>query len=111
MQACDLTNKKCKPCEGGVPPLKPEETEKFLKDVPHWNLEGNKIHRQFTFSNFVEAMRFVNQVADVAESEGHHPDILIYSYKRVKITLYTHAVNGLTENDFIVAAKIDTIKK
>lgn len=106
---CDLTKKHCVPCEGGVPPLGDAEVEKFLADVPEWRREANKISRDFTFGNFVETLAFVNKVGEVAESEGHHPDLFIHQYRKLRITLWTHAVGGLTENDFILAAKIDSL--
>jgi 4a-hydroxytetrahydrobiopterin dehydratase len=105
----DLTKKRCVPCEGGVPPLTEAEEDRYIKNVSSWTLirEGNhKITRDFKFSDFKKAMVFVNKVADLAENEGHHPDICI-SYNKVTLQLLTHAVAGLTENDFIMAAKID----
>ncbi|MBI5733221.1 4a-hydroxytetrahydrobiopterin dehydratase [Candidatus Jorgensenbacteria bacterium] len=106
----NLKDKKCIPCEGGTPSLTSEETKTLLKKVSEWQLDSavKKIWRAFSFKNFVEAMKFVNRVADIAETEGHHPDIHIF-YNRVHIELWTHAVNGLSENDFIVAAKIDAL--
>ena len=109
MQSCDLTKKKCLPCEGGVPPLSEIEARKLLSELKGWTLRGKLIEKKFVFSNFVEALAFTNKVGDLAESEGHHPDIFIHQYKNVTISLWTHAVSGLTENDFIVAAKIDEI--
>lgn len=107
----DLTKKHCIPCEQGDPPLSKEKEDELKKEIPQWALmrDGtHKIRRQFKFKDFVEAMRFVNKVADLAESEGHHPDITIV-YSRVNLDLFTHAVGGLSENDFILAAKIDNI--
>ncbi len=88
-----------------------EEVEKYLPEVPGWKFSEDvkSISRKFTFQNFKEAIRFVNLVADIAEEEDHHPDILI-NYKRVTFTLTTHAIGGLSENDFIMAAKIDTLQ-
>ncbi|MBI4010504.1 MAG: 4a-hydroxytetrahydrobiopterin dehydratase [Candidatus Aenigmarchaeota archaeon] len=105
----DLTKKHCVPCEGGVPPMSKEETEKYLKEVKGWQLVGNKIEKDLKFRNFKKAMVFVNRVAGLAEKEGHHPDILVYSWNKVKLITYTHAIGGLSENDFILAAKIDKI--
>lgn len=84
-----------------------EEAERYLPEVPGWTLapDGTKISREFEFENFKGAMRFVNAVADIAESEGHHPDIYVF-WNRVKFELSTHAIGGLSENDFILAAKI-----
>lgn len=108
MEACDLTKKHCKPCEGGVPALSHDEATKLLSEIKGWKLTDKHILKEYKFMNFVEAMRFVNRVADVAEGEGHHPDLFIH-YNSVKIDLWTHAINGLSENDFIVAAKIDSL--
>ena len=107
----DLTKKHCVPCEGGTPPLPDEKENEFIKQNPNWLLLRagmHRIHRMFKFKNFKEAMKFVNQVAEIAEIEGHHPDIKIV-YNKVSLELFTHAVGGLSENDFIMAAKIDAI--
>lgn len=105
-----LTSKKCVPCEGGVPTLTPEEVEKFNGEVPVWNVneEATQIYRTFSFRDFATAMVFVNAVASLAEDEGHHPDLQI-NYSKVTLTLWTHAIGGLSENDFILAAKIDQL--
>ena len=105
----DLTKKKCKPCEGGTPHLKNKETEKLLEQVPEWTVKNNKfLKRKFEFKNFKKALEFVNKVGEIAEEEGHHPDVLFgWGYARIELT--THAVKGLSENDFILAAKIDAI--
>lgn len=105
----DLAQKKCIPCEGGMPPLNEGEIEKLLKHVDGWEVEDNRLTKQFNFKNFREAMGFVNKIAEIAESEGHHPDISIH-YNQVNIELWTHAINGLSENDFIVSAKIESIR-
>ena len=107
----DLTKKHCVPCEGGTPPLSEEKEETLRKQVLQWMLIRDGTHRlkrQFRFKNFKEAMAFVNKVAEIAEEEGHHPDIKII-YNKVSLELFTHAVGGLSENDFIMAAKIDAI--
>lgn len=107
----DLSNKHCVPCEGGDPPLTDSEEDGLLDKIANWNLlrdGGHKLRKQFKFRNFKEAMRFVNEVAKVAEVEGHHPDIYIF-YNKVQIDLFTHAVGGLSENDFIMASKIDKL--
>ncbi len=103
-----LVEQKCIPCEGGVAPLSPEEISQHLQDLLDWKLVDNKIKKEFVFKDFVEAMEFVNQVAQVAEAEGHHPDIHIF-YNQVNFELWTHAIEGLHLNDFILAAKIDEI--
>lgn len=107
----DLLNKKCIPCEGGVDPLTLEKSQELLKEIKGWSLEDNKkIKKVFQFKDFKYAMGFVNEVADIAEYEGHHPDILIFGWNKVEINLSTHAIGGLSENDFIMAAKIDAIE-
>ena len=105
----NLTQKRCVPCEGGVPSLAKEEVERLLAQVSGWSFSGKWITKEFKFKNFVEAMKFVNRVADIAEAEGHHPDIHIH-YNRVRFDIWTHAIDGLSENDFILAAKIDASK-
>lgn len=113
----DLVNKKCVPCEGGVLPLSREEIKDYLDEVSPpaqaggWTLDekAQKISKEFKFKDFIEAIDFVNRVADVAEEEGHHPDIHIY-YNKIVLELWTHAIGGLSENDFILASKIDLRK-
>jgi 4a-hydroxytetrahydrobiopterin dehydratase len=100
----------CTACEGGTPPLTPDEITAFKADLTTaWEVVDQKhLCRSFTFADFKEAMRFVNKVADIAESEGHHPDIAIH-WNKVDIDLSTHAIGGLSENDFILAAKIELL--
>ena len=105
----DLTQKRCVPCEGGVPPLEKSEVEKLLAQVAGWSLGEKWITKEFQFKNFVQPLEFVKRVAELAESEGHHPDIHIH-YNRVGFDIWTHAIDGLTENDFILAAKINALK-
>lgn len=108
----DLTKKKCVPCEGGTQPLSHEETEKYLRLVEGWATDGNgAITKEFKFKDFVEAVVFITDIAHVAEEEDHHPDINLHSYKFVLVSLKTHAINGLSENDFILAAKINQIQR
>lgn len=105
----DLAQKKCVPCEGGMEPLAKEAASELLKKVRGWELhDAVQIKKKFKFKNFKGAMGFVNRVAEIAEGEGHHPDIHIY-YNRVELVLTTHAIGGLSENDFIMAAKIDNL--
>jgi len=107
----DLVKKHCIPCEKGDPPLSDAKEDELIKEISEWvliRMGTHMIRRQFKFKDFVEAMKFVNKVADLAESEGHHPDIKIV-YNRVNLDLFTHAVGGLSENDFIMAAKINDI--
>lgn len=108
----DLADKKCKPCEGGTPPLVESEVGEFMKKLPEgWRVQdGKKLEKEFSFKNFLKAMAFVDRVADVAESEDHHPDIYIH-YNKVRIELWTHAIDGLSENDFIVASKIEAMQR
>ncbi len=101
----DLRQKFCIACEAGTPPLSVEQAEGMMEQLPGWELQENKLTRRFRFKDFKEAMAFVNKVADLSESEGHHPDIYI-SWNRVRLELTTHAIKGLSENDFIMAAKV-----
>ncbi|MFX0179607.1 MAG: 4a-hydroxytetrahydrobiopterin dehydratase [Candidatus Hodarchaeota archaeon] len=99
------------PCEGGIPPLIKEKENEYIKEVEGWSLIREKVHRikkEFSFEDFKEAMIFVNKVAELAEEEGHHPDIYIY-YDRVILELHTHAIKGLHLNDFVLAAKINEL--
>lgn len=106
----DLSQKKCVPCEGGVPPMPDDEIAAHLQEVDEWRaVEQTKIIKTYEFKDFAAALRFVNQVGEIAEAEGHHPDIEIFGWNKVKITLSTHAIGGLSLNDFIVAAKIDKL--
>lgn len=106
----DLTKKTCVACEGGIPSMNEEEIATYIKEVSEWEVaaDNKKIPRELKFKDFVEAIAFINKVADLAESEGHHPDINV-SYNKVRIELWTHAINGLSENDFILASKIDRL--
>ncbi len=108
-----LAKKKCKPCEGGVDPLTKEAAEELLKQLkPEWMLidGGRMLANTYTFRDFVETINFVNKIAVVAEEEQHHPDLTI-SYNNLGVELSTHAIGGLSENDFILAAKIDELGK
>jgi 4a-hydroxytetrahydrobiopterin dehydratase len=106
-----LAEMKCAPCEGGVPPLTEQQARTYLEQLDEaWQLEEGNLVRRFRFRNFRDAMAFVNKVAEIAESEGHHPDISI-SYNRVRLSLFTHAIHGLSDNDFILAANIDLLIK
>ena len=103
----DLATRHCVPCHGGVPRLRGDEIKPFLGQLPGWEVVGeHHLTKGYKFPNFRDALRFVNRVGEVAEREGHHPDITFgWGYARVKI--YTHAIDGLSESDFILAAKID----
>jgi 4a-hydroxytetrahydrobiopterin dehydratase len=106
-----LADKQCVPCRGGVPPLKGKELQEILTNVPEWNaVDEHHLTREYKFADFKQALDFVNKVGAVAEEQGHHPDILL-AWGRAGITLWTHKINGLTESDFIMAAKIDRLLK
>ncbi|PIN74197.1 4a-hydroxytetrahydrobiopterin dehydratase [Candidatus Woesearchaeota archaeon CG10_big_fil_rev_8_21_14_0_10_45_16] len=105
----DLTKKKCVACEGGIPPLKGERLKKYQKMVKGWKtVRSHQIEKGYKFKDFKTALKFVDKIGSLAEKEGHHPDIFL-AWGKVKVTLWTHAVNGLSENDFIMAAKIDKL--
>ena len=102
-----LASKNCVPCRGGTPALKGIELDHLLKDVPDWQIvNDHHITRTFTFPDFKQALAFTNKVGAIAEDQGHHPDILL-AWGRVEVTIWTHAAKGLTESDFILAAKVD----
>ena len=109
----ELLNKKCVPCEGGVLPFDISEIHKYQKKVDGWDITKDEkkiffLIKRFSFENFVQSQKFINEVGKISEKEGHHPDILFgWGYAEIKIT--THAIEGLSENDFILAAKIDQI--
>lgn len=103
-----LAEQKCEPYHAGTQPLAQDRAEELLEEVPLWTLEDKLIQREFRFDDFVGSIAFVNKVADLAEEQDHHPDIHI-SYNRVLLELSTHKVGGLTDNDFILAAKVDAL--
>ena len=103
-----LSGKHCVPCESGAPPLGEAQVGELLRQVSGWEAREGRIRKSYKFANFLAAMSFLNRVAEVAEGEGHHPDFCVH-YDRVDMTLWTHAAGGLTENDFILAAKIDAL--
>jgi len=107
-ESCDLTAKKCVPCEGGVQPLSQERIDELLKELDGWEYNNGKISRAFSFKDFYETVEFVNAIAWIANREGHHPDLEV-SYNTCKAHFWTHAINGMSENDFICAAKIDAL--
>ncbi len=105
-----LSSLKCVPCEGGMYPLTSHEFEQYLKKVKTWQvIDNKKISKNFKFKDFSKALVFVNKIAEIAEKEGHHPDIFIHNYNQVKVTLSTHAIGGLSTNDFVIAFKIDAL--
>jgi len=107
----ELRTRKCVPCEGGVPRLTPEETEAHCRTVSGWEVvhNGERIRREWVVKNFLAGMAFFEKVAEVAEAEGHHPDLHLVGYRNVAIEIWTHAIGGLSENDFILAAKINEL--
>ena len=104
-----LASKTCVPCRGGVPALKGQQLADLQQQVPQWQVvREHHLTRDFKFPDFLQALEFVNRIGAVAEEQGHHPDILL-TWGRVEITLWTHKIDGLTESDFIMAAKIDQL--
>ena len=105
----DLASKTCVPCRGGVPALKGYDLEKLHREVPLWKVVNeHHLTRTFVFPDFKQALAFVNRAGELAEQQGHHPDILL-AWGRAEVTLWTHKIDGLTESDFIMAAKIDQL--
>jgi 4a-hydroxytetrahydrobiopterin dehydratase len=111
VSAAELTAKKCTACEGDTPPFTKEQIAEHLPAVPEWKLtdDGKMIRRKYKFKDFVSAMAFLQKVGELAEQEQHHPDLHLTGYRNVAIELSTHAIGGLSANDFIVAAKIDKL--
>ena len=107
----DLAKKKCIPCSGGIPPLGAEQIETLHAQLAGWEvILGHHLRRVFPFKDFVTALRFVNRIGEVAEAEGHHPNIT-FTWGRVEVEIWTHKIDGLAESDFILAAKIDAIPR
>ena len=109
----DLTEKKCVPCEGGAVPFDISEIHKYQKKVDGWKIVQNEnkiffLEKKFTFENFLKSQNFVNKVGEISEQEGHHPDIW-FGWGYAKIKIFTHAIKGLHESDFVLAAKVDRI--
>ncbi|MEE9369276.1 MAG: 4a-hydroxytetrahydrobiopterin dehydratase [Pontiella sp.] len=104
----ELSARHCKPCEGGMNPMTPEEADSLLEKLSGWARKGNEIQRTYTFRNYYETMAFVNASAYVSHGEDHHPDLLV-GYKTCSVTYTTHAIGGLSENDFICAAKLNEL--
>ncbi len=109
--AQELTQKKCLPCEGGVEPCPLDFSQQQLAQLPGWTLtpDNKRIAKKWTMKNFMAGMKFFNDIAQLAEEDGHHPDLHLVGYRNVTIELWTHAIDGLSENDFILAAKIDQL--
>ncbi len=105
----ELSARECVPCKGGVPPLKGERITELLSQLAGWNVDDeHHLTREYTFPDFVTALALVNKVGDLAEAQGHHPDIYL-AWGKVRIDIWTHKIDGLTESDFILAAKIDDL--
>ena len=109
----DLHNKNCIPCKGGIPPFDISEIHKYLKKIDGWNVKKKEdenffLEKNFEFKNFIESQKFINKVGEIAEAEGHHPDIW-FGWGYAKIKIFTHAIKGLHESDFVLAAKVDKI--
>jgi 4a-hydroxytetrahydrobiopterin dehydratase len=107
----ELARKHCTPCEGGVPALTPDQVRHYGAQVPHWQVtpDHKRIRREWRAKNFEAALDFFGRVRQVAEEEGHHPDLHLVGYRNVAIEIWTHAIDGLSENDFILASKIDRL--
>ncbi|HEV2113087.1 MAG TPA: 4a-hydroxytetrahydrobiopterin dehydratase, partial [Terriglobales bacterium] len=107
----DLASRTCVPCKGGVPPLQGEALKKLERELPNWKVvDGHHLLRTFDFSDFRSALDFVMKIGEVAEQQGHHPDILL-RWGKVTVTIWTHKIDGLTESDFILGAKIDKLPR
>ena len=104
----ELARKKCKPCEGGVAPLTDEQVRPMLKGLQGWSRDGKSIAKTYKFRNYFETMAFVNAAAWISHREDHHPDMVV-QYNRCRVSYVTHAIDGLSENDFICAAKLDAL--
>lgn len=106
----ELASRGCVPCRGDTPPLRTEEVQTMMQQVPGWTTDAEgKLTRNMKLANFKEALALVNRIGDLAEQEGHHPDLTIHSWNQVRIELYTHSIKGLSDNDFILAAKINEL--
>lgn len=107
--ARELQKKSCKPCEGGLPPLSVEEARKYLESLEGWILQpdGKSIQKSIAMKDFKAAVEAINRIAEVAEGEGHHPDLHLTGYRKLTVDLSTHSIDGLSENDFILASKIE----
>ena len=110
-ESCELLKKRCVPCEGGIPKYSLEEAQQQIANHPEWQIshDGCRISREWTSPNFMAAIDFFNRVAELAEAENHHPDLHLEGYRHIAIEIWTHAIGGLSENDFILAAKIDQL--
>lgn len=109
--ATELSTRRCKACEGGVPPLSAEQVRDFLRAVPDWHLsgDGRRIRREWRVKDFTTALDFFQRIGAIAEDQDHHPDLHLVGYRNVTVEIWTHALGGLSENDFILAARIDQL--
>ena len=107
----ELAGKHCQSCEGGVAPLAADQVQQHVKAIPDWKLtaDGKRIRREWRVKDFVTGLNFFQKIGDIAESEDHHPDLHLTGYRNVAVEIWTHAIGGLSENDFILAAKIDLV--
>jgi 4a-hydroxytetrahydrobiopterin dehydratase len=105
-----LAERKCIPCRGGTPALTPTEYEPLLKQLSDWDFVDQRLRKSFVFENFAQSMALANRIAEIAEEQNHHPDLLV-RWGELRIDIWTHAADGLTESDFILAAKIDRLTK
>lgn len=111
MEACNLADKECVPCKGGVPPLKGAELDQYTRQLEGWEVvHEHHLSKTYKFPNFVTALAFVNRIGELAERVGHHPDLHL-SWGKVAVEIWTHKINGLTESDFVFAAKTDKLPK
>lgn len=103
----DLSSKSCQPCKGGVPPLSEDRSKELLQQLDQWKIiDQHHLHKELIYPDFVQALAAVNTIGNIAENEGHHPDLYL-TWGKVRVEIWTHKINGLTESDFILAAKID----
>jgi len=109
----ELQNKRCRPCEGGVDACSRDEADRQLEQLAGWSLapDGNSIRKSWRMKDFAAGIRLLNGIAEIAEQEGHHPDLHLEGYRNVRVELTTHAIGGLSENDFIMAAKIGRLQE
>jgi 4a-hydroxytetrahydrobiopterin dehydratase len=104
-----LADRRCAPCRAGTPPVEPERAQRLLAELVGWRLEGGRLRRALGFADFLAAVRFVDAVAALAEEQGHHPDLHLHDWNQLDVTLSTHAIGGLSDNDFVLAAHIDRL--
>ncbi|MEZ4465389.1 MAG: 4a-hydroxytetrahydrobiopterin dehydratase [bacterium] len=108
---CDLANRHCVPCQGGVPPLTAKEIAPLLAQLPGWTVvDDHHLHRQYDFDDYLAGVAFLNRIAALAEEEGHHPDLFL-SWGKVVVTIYTYKIDGLADADFVLAARIDRLER